>query len=255
MKSKKPDVMSEGTKKEEPKASSTSTGSEVSSEASVKKEKEKERDLEPLLLKRGASGTVNFFSHRSNFGFIVVDGSEERIFVHANSILTFLPTIFCMLHEGDKVEFDIIKGVKGKEAVAVTGIGGNKIGSRRFGDSARRGTFSRFVPARARNGGGGGGGAGEGLADEVKKLAVADDDKTTGQDHGDKKGATSDSKEEKNEKRGEKQSGDKKEDKTERGTGAAVADDSKTRGRKQPKKRGNKKSSTTGGDKADGKEQ
>jgi len=250
MKSKKPDVTSEDTKKEEPKASSTSTGSEVSSKASVKKVEEKERDLEPLLLKRGASGTVNFFSHRSNFGFIVVDGSEERIFVHANSILTFLPTILCVLHEGDKVEFDIIKGVKGKEAVAVTGVGGHKIGSRRFGDSTRRGTFSRFVPARARNGGVDG--AGEGLADEVKKLAVADDDdKTTGQDQGDKKGATSDSKE-------EKQSDDKKpnqkEDKTERRTGAAVAEDSKTRGRKQPKKRGEKKSSTTG-DKADGKEQ
>jgi len=38
-----------------------------------------------------------------DFGFITVEENEERIFVHANSVLTFLPTIVCVLHEGDKV--------------------------------------------------------------------------------------------------------------------------------------------------------
>lgn len=62
--------------------------------------------------------------------------------------------------------------MKGKEAVAVTGIGGYKIGSRRLMDNRRGGpTFSRFVPARgmgvARNGD-------EQVADDLKKLSIAD---------------------------------------------------------------------------------
>ena len=45
----------------------------------------------------------------SDFGFIIVDETEERIFVHANSVLTFLPTIVCVLHEGDKVSCESVK--------------------------------------------------------------------------------------------------------------------------------------------------
>ncbi len=36
-----------------------------------------------------------------------------------------------------QVEFDIIHSVKGKEAVAVTGIGGYRIGTRRFFNNSR----------------------------------------------------------------------------------------------------------------------
>jgi len=233
--------------KEDGRTASTSTGSEIDSDvSSTAGSKQKVRREEgPLLIKRGATGTVDFFSRRSNFGFIIVDGNEERIFVHANSVLTFLPTIVCVLHEGDKVEFDIIKGIKGPEAVAVSGIGGYKIGSRQVMNHIRRGTtYSRFIPARGgvRNGNGVGGPY-EQTVDDLKKLSVAD--KAEKEDTT-KASTTSAGKE----KKVKKQGGDEKkavEDKTERDTGA---EGSRPR-RKQSRKGRDKKDSATAGIKED----
>ena len=91
--------------------------------------------------------------------------------------------------------------MKGKEAVAVTGIGGYKIGSRRLMDNRRGGpTFSRFVPARgmgvARNGD-------EQVADDLKKLSIAD--KTEKEDTN--KASTSAGKEKKTKKQGDEKKG------------------------------------------------
>jgi len=236
--------------KDEERTASTSTGSEVDSDvSSAAGSKQKLRREEgPLLLKRGAIGTVDFFSRRSNFGFIIVEENEERIFVHANSVLTFLPTIVCVLHEGDKVEFDIIKGVKGKEAVAVTGIGGFKIGSRRLMNDLRRGgtTYSRFIPARVRNGNdNGAGGPDEQAVDDMKKLSVADTKAEKDKEDTNKTTATSVGKEKKAKKQGEEKKAE--EDKTERDTGA---EGPKPR-RKQSRKGRDKKDSATAGNKED----
>jgi len=76
---------------------------------------------------------VKWFSFKSGYGFIAIDNSDEEVFVHSSAIVT-LRKVFCVLHEGDRVEFDVIQGMKGLEAIAVTGIGGRKVGGVRFGD-------------------------------------------------------------------------------------------------------------------------
>ena len=60
----------------------------------------------------GFTGKVNFFDHSKGFGFIIDPESQEKYFVHISECID-------EINEGDKVEFDIIKGVKGMNAVKV----------------------------------------------------------------------------------------------------------------------------------------
>jgi len=110
---------------------------------------------EPVMVKRGESGVVKWFSFKSGYGFIAIDNSDEEVFVHSSSIVT-LRKVFCVLHDGDQVEFDVIQGMKGLEAIAVTGLGGKKIGGARFND--RRPPIQQG----GEKNGSGGGGAGKG---------------------------------------------------------------------------------------------
>lgn len=57
-------------------------------------------------------GTVKFFNSMRGFGFIVVEGSDEEIFVHKSEVKG-------TIRENDKVEFEIQKGKKGLNAVNV----------------------------------------------------------------------------------------------------------------------------------------
>jgi len=100
-------------------------------------ERGRRRNDEPIMVKRGETGTVKWFSFKSGYGFIAIDNSDEEVFVHSSAIVT-LRKIFCVLHEGDRVEFDVIQGLKGLEAIAVTGIGGRKVGGVRFGERGGR---------------------------------------------------------------------------------------------------------------------
>ncbi len=57
-------------------------------------------------------GTVKFFNESKGFGFIIIDGTEEQIFVHVSGIIDTIV-------EGDAVTFDVEQGKKGLNAVKV----------------------------------------------------------------------------------------------------------------------------------------
>jgi len=58
------------------------------------------------------TGTVKFFNVSKGFGFIVVDGSNQELFVHVTGLVD-------QIRDGDKVTFDEQEGKKGLNAVNV----------------------------------------------------------------------------------------------------------------------------------------
>lgn len=61
-------------------------------------------------------GTVKWFNSEKGYGFITQENGPD-IFVHYTAIQS---TGFRSLNEGDKVEFEVTDGKKGKQASAVT---------------------------------------------------------------------------------------------------------------------------------------
>jgi CspA family cold shock protein len=70
---------------------------------------------------RGTSmqtGSVKWFNDAKGFGFITQEGGQD-VFVHHTSIVA---EGFRSLAEGDKVEFEVVKGPKGLQAANVRRI-------------------------------------------------------------------------------------------------------------------------------------
>lgn len=63
------------------------------------------------------TGKVKFFNSEKGFGFIIVDGSNEEVFVHFSAINI---DGYKSLNEGQAVSFDIVEGQRGKQAENVS---------------------------------------------------------------------------------------------------------------------------------------
>jgi CspA family cold shock protein len=66
-----------------------------------------------------ATGVVKWFSNVKGYGFINVDGTDTDVFVHYSAIQG---NGYRTLEEGDRVQFVISQGQKGKEARQVQKI-------------------------------------------------------------------------------------------------------------------------------------
>lgn len=64
-------------------------------------------------------GAVKWFNESKGFGFIQDDGGED-VFVHFSAIQS---DGFKTLAQGDRVEFDVVPGEKGRQAANVTRVG------------------------------------------------------------------------------------------------------------------------------------
>jgi CxxC-x17-CxxC domain-containing protein len=73
----------------------------------------------PVPTGEHAQGEVKWFNESKGFGFIREDSGEE-VFVHFAAIQG---EGFKVLREGERVEFDVVMGPKGKQAANVTRIG------------------------------------------------------------------------------------------------------------------------------------
>ncbi len=60
-----------------------------------------------------ATGTVKWFNDAKGYGFITQDGGGPDVFCHQTAIQA---TGYRTLSEGQRVEFDVVKGPKGLQA-------------------------------------------------------------------------------------------------------------------------------------------
>lgn len=89
---------------------------------------------------RRAQGTMSWFNAAKGFGFLVPDDGAGEAFVHVSQIAED----GAFIDEGERVEFDLVAGDRGRQAHAVRLVAGNEVVEvQRSRKHSRSGSFGR----------------------------------------------------------------------------------------------------------------